>query len=103
MATIPDGPPPGGPLADMLAQIAQLFGPAAARPISTRQVIPPAAEGIAGKEIQMAKWNEALRSVAIAMIEGDDITTRITGIASAFKVDVHTTTIAVEEMAEQLR
>ena len=51
----------------------------------------------------MAQWNDAIRSIALEMIEGEDVSCRIARLAGWYKVDIHSTTIAVEECANLLR
>lgn len=51
----------------------------------------------------MAKWNDAIRSIALEMLDGEEVSARISRLARWYKVDLHSATIAVEECADLLR
>lgn len=50
----------------------------------------------------MSRWNDAIRSIALEMIDGQDVSDRIARLARWFNMDVHSTTIQVEELADLL-
>lgn len=50
----------------------------------------------------MSRWNDAIRSIALEMLDGQDVSDRIARLARWFNMDVHSTTIQVEELASLL-
>jgi len=50
----------------------------------------------------MSRWNDAIRSIALEMLDGQDVSDRIARLARWFGMDVHSTTIQVEELASLL-